>query len=285
MLITLAVAFVTGNFAYAEDASSKVLRTPMLNVNSVLVGQTTSEVVDEEHEAYFAKYIVPIMVAADEEFQNISYWVPWSTSGLNWHDAAVNIIERADNEIYKNYGIDFKIVGFTMWNSDNSLMFDEDRLEELAEELNWQPSIRGNIILVGFTAQEMYYNGVSTYGIAFNVSRDDRKVMLMQTKLYWADDNIFQHEISHLLGVNNDDCVAVDCVMSSLPVELKFWTEDSWIFAVFDTVDYSYISHHYCPHCEAIVLEGLKPYINTMQDRSSSGYGVRGILPLGVFPL
>lgn len=290
VLLSFTFTFVPTVNATAPSSSSEVFRLYALDLNSVFLGQTDSEVVDEEYEVYWCKYVIPIVVAVDEEFQQISYWVPWNINGLGWKDAVVNIIERADNFIYKRYGINFKIVGFTTWDSEDNPRWepgkeiDEIRLEELANELNWNPEIKGKTILAGFTGQPLRAHGRDVWGVAFNPAENSTKALLVTPSgYYWADDNVFHHEISHLLGIPYE-CEEDDCVMSYKEVYIDFWIEDSWLFYIGGNVTWAFVSHNYCPECEAIVLEGVKPYVNFMLGRRCSGYGARCVMPVGVFP-
>jgi hypothetical protein len=239
---------------------------------------------EELYETEYAKYIVPIVVAADEEFQQINYWVPWNINGLNWKEAALNIVERADNYIFDKYGVNFRVVGWITWQSNDNTTYYIDRIHELANQLNWNPELKGKTILAGFTGQIMVdKNGRDVAGCAFNPEFNTTKAILMHSEAYCWDDNIFHHEISHLFGA--DDCYSDDCVMSYKKTLVWFWSEDSWVFWVGDYVYIGYQTHEYCYTCEWQVFNGpysIKPYANFMYGRRSPGHGTRWN---GVFPL
>jgi hypothetical protein len=240
---------------------------------------------EELYETEYAKYIVPIVVAADEEFQQISYWVPWNVNGLNWKEAALNIVERADNYIFDKYGVNFRVVGWITWQSNDNTTYYIDRIHELANQLNWNPELKGKTILAGFTGQIMVDEyGKDIAGCAFNPELNATKVILMHSESYCWDDNIFHHEISHLFGA--DDCNSDDCVMSGKKTLVWFWSEDGWIFWVGDYVRIAYQTHHYCYDCEWQVFNGpysIKPYANPMYGKTSVGHGC-GLFG-GLFPI
>lgn len=291
MLLSSAFTFVPAVNATTPNESSEadceIVPLYALDVRSTFVGEYESEVIDEDYEAYYAKYIIPIVVAADEEFQQISYWVPWDINGLSWKDAIINIVERADKYIYMKYGIDFKIVGFTTWESDDELTEGEDRLHELADELNWNSKTRGKTILAGFTGQTITYHDQELYGCSFNQTLNSTKVCLIKPSAYWIDDNTFHHEISWNIGaeeLSHITCLDDDCVMSYKTTFVHYVVEDGWLWLVENEVYVAMLTHHYCTRCETIILEGVKPYRNYMQGRRSCGYGCFGQLPIAVFP-
>jgi len=230
---------------------------------------------EEIREFYYARYVVFIIVAADEEFQQISYWTP-IYNNLGWKEAALNIVERSDNFIWEKYGVDFRIIGFTTWLSDNNIQSHEQRLYELADELNWNPSICGKTVLVGFTGQQMIdvANGRDVYGCAFNPRKNNTKVVLMRPQNYPFDDNVLHHEINHLFGA--PECYGDSCVMSYKKTFITLWYEDGWVFLVGDNVYIAYQTHEYCYNCEWEVFNGqysITPYRNPVYGKTSVGYG------------
>ncbi|MCD6243528.1 hypothetical protein J7K06_07615 [Candidatus Bathyarchaeota archaeon] len=155
--------------SYAEVEEPEVFVTYSLGLSVEPLYENPSAATNEElYETCCGRYIVPIVVAADEEFQKISYWTPPSNY-LNWKEAALNIIERADNHIFEKYGVNFRVVGWTTWQSNDSITYYVDRIHELADQLNWNPNLKGKTILAGFTGQIMFdKNGRRVAGCAFN---------------------------------------------------------------------------------------------------------------------
>ncbi|MEM3356759.1 MAG: hypothetical protein QW166_02915, partial [Candidatus Bathyarchaeia archaeon] len=196
---------------------------------------------------------------------------------LNWKEATQNIVERADNEIFNKYGIDFRIIGWTTWNSDNNLKLDEDRIHELADKLNWNPILHGKVILVGFTGQSMEDEDQrDVHGCAFRPDRNQTRAALIHPELYWADDNVVHHEISHLLGIPQD-CHEDDCVMSDKRTLVIIVSSDGWVFWVESWVVWTYLSHRWCPSCEWLIFHGeysiISEYVNPMYGKNEPGWG------------
>jgi len=208
---------------------TEVFRTYSLGLTTQPMEPDPPPPPEQLYETCYARYIIPIVVAADEEFQNISYWTP-PNNYLGWKEAALNIVERADNEIFSKYGIDFRIVSWTTWDSDNSLTYDRYRIHELANELNWNLAVREEVMLVGFTGQPMCDEyGKDVHGCAFNPAKNKTRVALIHPEVYWADDNVVHHEISHLLGIPYE-CHEDNCVMSDKQTFVVTLNSDGWIF-------------------------------------------------------
>ena len=132
---------------HASDASeSDVLSSYGIDASSQFMGGEPNYH-DDYLESYYNRYLIPIVVAADEKFQANSYWVPWNVNGLGWKEAILNIVERADNDIYEKYRVNFRVIEFVTWQSNDSLHDRAKRLHELADDLNWNPSVHGKIIL------------------------------------------------------------------------------------------------------------------------------------------
>ncbi|MEM3760541.1 MAG: hypothetical protein QXZ02_05455 [Candidatus Bathyarchaeia archaeon] len=278
----LLLAFVTIPKVCAEESQNRNSESEIVpfyaldNFQSSYAGNDSlvdNTVVDEDHEAYYSKYIIPLVVAADEEMQQISYWVG-PLRYVGWRDAIINIVERADNYLWERYGIDFKIVGWRTWDSNNALTEADARLHELADELNWNPEIRGNTILVGFTEQKIIYGGEELWGASFNQSINSTQVCLIKPTAYWVDDNTLHHEITWNIakGLSSVTCYDDDCVMSYNTTHVYIVWEDGYPFLVLNDVYVAMLTHHYCSTCEFYVLQEINRYKNFMYSRRSAGY-------------
>jgi len=263
--------------SYAEGVEEpEVFITYSLGLSSEPLYEDPTIPTEELYETCYAKYIVPIVVAADEEFQNISYWTP-PLNYLNWKEAALNIVERADNYLFQKYGVNFRVVGWTTWQSNDNVTYYVDRIHELADQLNWNSELKGKTILAGFTDQTMVdENERRVAGCAFNPEFNTTKAILMTSEGYPWDDNIFHHEISHLFGTHDHYHDA--CVMSYKKTFVSLWYEDGWVFLVMDDVYIAFQTHEYCYSCEWQVFHGpysIEPYKNLMYGRRGVGYGTR----------
>jgi len=211
-------------------------------------------------ELTYSRYVIEVYVAVDEEFMQISYRTPWSNS-LNWKDAARNIVERGDNYLYETFDANVQIIGWLTWDSDDSLLDYRDRLHELADELNWNARLRHNLVLVGFTGQAMFdENGQKVAGCAFNQEKNQTKALLINPQAYWADDNLFQHELSHILGLPDHYSNHHDCIMNNGKVYVSVIVEDGWMWPIFDYIPLCYVINYYCFDCAQKLINGLQYY-------------------------
>jgi hypothetical protein len=238
-----------------------------LNAQKQQVGTTVKSERDL-HETTYARFQISVVVAADEEFQQVSYWTPWNLNGLAWKDAATNIIERGDNYLFDTYSANVIVEGFLTWQSDNTVTDRELMLKEMVDQLHWTKGAMGGAVLVGFTGQPMMNGNVSIAGVAFYPYENETRAMLLRATSYWKDDNEFQHELSHILGLDDhismfDENYPPECVMSYKKVYVSTWTEDNWVWLINDYVLQVYVTHKYDSECERQLLTGkfgLKNY-------------------------
>jgi hypothetical protein len=210
----------------------------------------------EQAECNSAEHTVRALVAADEEFQQISYWVPPLT-WLGWQDASINIIERGDDSLWNTFGCNVRIGAWVTYDSDDHEYNTEERLKEACREVGWDYSqnITGRYVgpcatevLVVLTDQKLDY-----WDQTAGAAKTNGTCMIMKSRAYWKDDNIFQHEFSHILGAHDheeaDPSYSEDCVMSYREVYVGLWYEDGWIFWVDRDVKVAFLTEAYCITC------------------------------------
>lgn len=269
MLALLGGSYIYGVANVRANSSSEHLRTYDSPGGTSRICPDPNYI-DDEDEALCSRYVIPIVAAADEEFTSISYWI-FPDRLVNWKEAILNIVERADNYIHDRYSINFRVVSFITWNSSNLTNQDEILHHELADQTGWNPSTKGKTILLGFTGQEMAdQEGQLVFGISFNPNFNRTRVALIRSRAYWMDDQIVQHEISHLLG-QTDHCWRDNCAMSTKTRLVYTWADDGWIWPVFDNVCWLFLTHSYCPECEQKVLVGVQEYNNPMFYKKHAG--------------
>jgi len=188
-----------------------------------------------------------VLVFADEEEREKSGWEEWATKQL----------ERGDNALVDNFGIDIRILGFEEWDSFDSNLSMYYLWGELASETaeyldqwytgEWWSGYVDAII--GITSQETPADLRPVAGLSPNSTLLDqgRIFILLKWLAYWADDNLVQHEVSHLFYAEHhyEPC----CAMAT---HTHFWTflwEDG-LWAVFVDVPCSYTSYHWCDNCQ-----------------------------------
>jgi hypothetical protein len=152
-----------------------------------------------------------VLVCADEEERNLIRRLTRLSPGHLWREWATIQIERGDEALVANFGIDIRILGFEEWITDDNItrMYDstlpclwneliEDKghyLNQWYEGEHWSDYVDA---IIGITYQPTPdYNpqGLSTSPYLL----DQRKAfVLLRWYLHWVDDNLVQHEISHL---------------------------------------------------------------------------------------
>jgi len=220
----------------------------LLLASIFLAGVINAVKADVVVEAYYDT----LLIAADEEFQQIAYWIP-PDAYLGWKDAAENIVERADDPLWKLFRLDLRIAGFVTWDSDDTVLDGEGMLLEALKETGF---VSGEVadILVAFTLQGMEVAGATL--------PNKNAVIIEPSEKYWPDDNLLQHEISHVFYARDhedgsDPSYYEECVMSYRPVWTETVSEDGWIFIIYDHVAQAFLTEDYCQEC----FVTLKEYI------------------------
>lgn len=257
-LLLLLLTYLEPLVGATED--NEVWRSPALNTTVAPTGEPITEL--QLYELTYATYQIRVWVAVDEEFMQINYWVPWNVNGLGWKKAAENIVERGDNYLFQTFKANVQIVGWLSWQSNDALSDVGGRLHELADDLGWGQDKKA--ILVGFTEQKMYDGEIEVAGAAFNQKVNQTKALLINPQAYWADDNLFQHELSHILGLEDHKSLYPEnlpnCIMSYKTVYISTWTEDGWMWFIFSNVMLAFVTHEYCGECKSTILSTLNMY-------------------------
>jgi len=169
---------------------------------------------------------VRLLVAYDEEFKSIAN----GQYGYSPETLAYIFIWDAEGRFMLNFDIQFTIVEYSSWISNNSLVWSSDRLDEVNASTNFK-SLRNSgyvDVLVAFTGQEM----LDAYGIA---DRNMSAVLVAHCydAWYWGQltDNLVQHELTHLYNVH-DHYYHISCVMS----EFEWYKTEEWCDSCKSTV-------------------------------------------------
>jgi len=219
-------------FAIPENFTRDYLNTTNSQSNIVSPMSAIDEVDDIE-----AHHPIYVLVFGDEEERAI-----WRTfSGFhNWISWAKLQIERGDESLVANFGIDIRILGFLEWDSNNELETMTglwyDLESKTSQYLRTVYSGNGwtNYVdaIIGITAQatpeEPNIPGKAP-GPAY--LDQGRTLILLKWQVYWMDDNIVQHEVSHLFYA--DDYCYTCCVMAGHKHSQTWIYEDAlwWVFS------------------------------------------------------
>lgn len=197
-----------------------------------------------------------VLVFADEEERAITRdWFGQPLSYISW---AIFQIERGDESLIANFGIDIRILGFPHWNSDNSKKTMEQLWYDLEAKTGhylgqWHTGeVWSNYVdaIIGITAQAT--PGDSTAGLAPPITyRDQGRILtLLKWQVYWMDDNIVQHEASHLFYAS--DHYQHCCVMAYHEhYHLIIWEDAFWW--VNDNIPCCLTAYSWCSTCRNII--------------------------------
>lgn len=191
-------------------------------------------------------YPIYVLVFADEDERK---W--WEDSGLDWAEYAIAIIEQADEALVANFGIDIRILATisfdNLWKTEENLKTMYDIWFDLEAETYiflgchytgtyWQDYVDA---IIGITNHETEDN---TAGLApgYKFLDQGRTYILVKWQAWWLDDNVVQHEISHLFYVDDhyDDTY---CIMGR---------------------KYAYKTNTWCTQCSNIITLYRRLYNN-----------------------
>lgn len=211
-------------------------------------------------------YPLYVLVFGDEEERGIERTI--LTYYLDWLGWAMIQLERGDESLVSNFGIDIRILGFLNWDSDDSLdsMYDlwyeleADTKHYLRQWYNGEYWSNYVDAIIGITAQATPGDLRPIAGLAPGpiYIAEGRIFILLKWQIFWADDNLLQHEVSHLFDAeheHHDPC----CAMAYHTHFLTFiWEVDLW--PVFADVACGYTSYHWCTSCTATINSNLDRY-------------------------
>jgi len=201
-----------------------------------------------------------VLVFGDEEARNLWYGIPYDPYFLSWAEYGELQLERGDNALVANFGIDIRILGFLEWDSNDSLTSMYDLFFELEAETTqylrqwyngewWSNYVDA---IIGITRQSTPADpqpiaGLSSGDALLDVGRIF--TLLKWSEVYWADDNLVQHEVSHLFYAddhqpNDPTCCAMADHRNN---HFVFFIWEDWgLFPVFDWVPCWAIAYAWC---------------------------------------
>ena len=206
--------------------------------------------VQESYNGYAAYRSLDIVLALDEEA--VDKW------GI---DYAIRAVERADEAFVALHQIDFRIRATVVWESDDSIeWFRPDLYNDALEKLSsWLGSyingaeIDAVIAISGQETKDWEYAGLAPM---FPVMRHNT-LTLIRFQIYWADDNLIGHEVSHLYGVRGDHPgnVEVDCIMTYYADYICVLVEDGGIYDMFCNVPRGFRIYTWCSECDYFMVD------------------------------
>lgn len=224
-----------------QNSTVKCLNTtnPYSNSVSPMVEQNESE----------GNNPLYVLVFGDDEERNSERQNP---PYHYWSAYASNEIERGDEALASTFGIDIRILDFLEWDSDDSKESMYDLWYELAEETGsylgqWYDGVWwSNYVdaIIGITDQDTPADDPQIAGLApgpLEIDEGDIFVLL-KWQVHWADDNLVQHEVSHLFYADDEYpyCGAMAC-----HTHYQTWIWEDGLWWVFADVLCAYTSYYW----------------------------------------
>jgi hypothetical protein len=225
-----------------------------------------------------------VLVFGDEEEREVTRSVRF-----NWEAWAKLQLERGDEALVANFGIDIRILGFLEWDSDDIIEYMDDPYEwDLCDELladkghylrtwydgEWWSNYVDAII--GLTAQSTPADDPPLAGVTSSLNELNQGIIfvLLKWQVYWKDDNLVQHEVSHLYYAPDhpeSQSPPPCCAMAYHPhYQSWIWEDDLWW--VFTDVGCVYTAYSWCTSCHQTIQQKSGRYpLRTLTISASSG--------------
>lgn len=161
-----------------------------------------------------------VVFAYDEEMESADHHMYACFPGGDFPVSLEKYLEsqmRRVNYRFNKIGVDLTVVGRIEWKSDNGLKTCDEVLTEAMEEIGWNRGMWWNDewveMLVAWTDQDTPNDNAAGWADV------DEHACLVSYTATWFDDNLLQHELSHLFGTP-DHFDSVSCVMGQ---KVKFY--------------------------------------------------------------
>jgi len=221
-----------------------------------------------------------VLVFGDEERRGMAF---------NWMEYATFQLERGDEALVANFGIDIRILGFLEWDSNDSIEYMDDPYEwDLCDELladkghylrtwydgEWWSNYVDAII--GLTGQSTPADDPPTAGVAPSLNELNQGIIFVLLKWlgYWMDDNLVQHEVSHLYYAPDHpepQPPAPCCAMAYHP-HFQSWIWEDGLWWVFADIPCAYTAYSWCTNCHQTIQQNSGRYpLRTLTISASSG--------------
>jgi hypothetical protein len=228
-----------------------------LNTTNPCTNMSTMSALDEIRERE-GNHPIYVLVFGDEEERAIWRQIPGvAIRFLSWDSYSAFQIERGDNALTATFGIDVRIIDIlSTWNSNNSLT----SMYELWDDLkaNTKSYLRkmyygqywSNYVdcVIGITAQSTTENIAGLASDNERINNGDIFILL-KWQAYWADDNLVQHEVSHVFRVDDHEPTSLTCCVMASHTHFQYFIWEDALWAVFDDVLCAYTSYSWCSDC------------------------------------
>ena len=196
---------------------------------------------------------IEAVLAMDETFLSYYYYTP-NYGILNGYLYAQLQIARASVYFEQVFDTGIEIVGTTTWErtTNNAI----DAFDELLDETGFERVYNTQCpdILIAYTHDPLFYGPNEIFGLA----DQDFWACMQRPVVYWVDENLVQHEVSHLCGAEDGlgpggptwCCYESNCIMSyRLINNLETWTEDGHTWEINVGVCAAHLYNDWCDDC------------------------------------
>jgi len=216
-----------------------------------------------------------VLVFGDEEERDVLRWWDNPLMRYGWGGWARLQLERGDEALVANFGIDIRILDFLEWDSADHLNTMYDLWYELEEDTEqylrqwysgqwWSNYVDA---IIGITSQVDPNPAGLAPGPGF--LDQGRNFILLNWLVYWADDNLVQHEVSHLYYA--PDHLEHCCPMAS-HTHYQTWIWEDIIWWVFSDIHCSKTAYSWCTSCHQVIQQNSGRYpLRTLTISASSG--------------
>ena len=264
---TVALAGPSFESTWVEDVPENATFLNTTNPDTFINSDPTDERYLEEGPRPFN-----VLVFADEEARPQNHWVGLKFGGgrdpipvyKNWKQYALWQIERADETLVAEFGIDIRVIDFIdTWDSKDSYEY----MDNLVYELWWEQGhyLRGEYdgtmidAIIGITAQDTpgdeWWPGRKVYGVTIPSG-----TIVLKWEAYWADDNLVQHEVSHLFEADDVWDTPDWSIMSRDTSYRSHIVEDGYWFWIWDDVVVAFLENDYDPYNYGIMDDNKDRY-------------------------
>ena len=218
-----------------------------------------------------------VLVFADEEEREITRFPPSTVGEVTWSGWALAQLERGDEASVAKFGIDIRILDFLEWDSDDSIqkMYDPegwDLFDELQADTEqylgewYYGGAWSNYVdaIVGITAQDTPADERPVAGRASPPTYLDqwKAFALLKWQVYWADDDLVQHEVtSHLFyAPDHPEYYDEPCCAMAGHTHFVVYTWEDYLWWIFNYVPCAYTSHDWCNDCFGVIHQKKSRY-------------------------
>lgn len=246
----------------------------------------------EEVNASEGKHPLYVLVFGDEEERATTRYIrlpPYGNVPLNWEQWAEFQLERGDEALVANFGIDIRILDFLEWDSNDSIQrMDDPGGFDLCDELvadnghylrtwyngeSWSSYVDA---IIGITQQSTPNDPDPIAGLAPSLNELDQGIIfvLLKWQCYWKDDNLVQHEVSHLYYApdHHGPQPPAPCCAMAYHSHYQYYIWENGFWWVLGEVPCSYTSYYWCTTCNQTIEQNTGRYpMRTLTISSSSG--------------